>query len=183
MSRMNIPASIEAAPEASQPLLAGVRQQLGSVPNAFRLIGNSPAALEGFLGLFGGLEKGKLAPETRKRIAIAIAEFNGCEYCLSSHAYTGRHTVKLDVTEICANRSGASNDPFADAAVRFAVQVARTKGRVTAEELAAVREAGYDDTQVIEIVAHVALNILTNYTNEVAATEIDFPVIHRRKMA
>lgn len=176
MSRINIPASIDAAPEASQPLLQQVTKMLGSAPNLFRLAANSPAALEGYLGLFGALGKGALPAPTRERIALAIAQYNGCGYCLSAHTYLGEKLAKLSAEEIAYNRQGRSTDPKADAAVVFAVKVADNRGRVTDADLAEVRSAGYDDAQIIEIVQHVALNVWTNYLNEVAQTDIDFPV-------
>lgn len=183
MSRLPIPATLEAAPTASQPLLQAVKQLLGSVPNLFRLVATSPAALEGYLGMNGALAKGALPAATRERIALAVAEINGCNYCLSAHTYLGKNVAKLDDAEMTANRSGASNDPFADAAVRFAARVAEQRGQVGSEALAAVRAAGYSDAQVIEIVQHVALNTWTNYINEVAQTDIDFPVVGARKAA
>lgn len=183
MSRIPTPASIEAAPAASQLLLAAVKQQLGSVPNLFRLVANSPAALEGYLGMNGALGKGALPAATGERIALAVAEINGCDYCLSAHTYLGKNLAKLDDAEITANRNGASNDPKADAAVRFAAKVTRQRGRVSEDDVRAVKLAGYDDAQIIEIVQHVALNTWTNYINEVAKTEIDFPVVTHRAAA
>jgi AhpD family alkylhydroperoxidase len=112
-----------------------------------------------------------------------LAEVNGCSYCLSAHSYLGRNAAKLDDAEIAANRSGASNDPKADAAVRFAVKVANLRGHVTEDDVRAVKLAGYDDSQVIEIVMHVALNTWTNYVNEVAKTDIDFPLVQPRASA
>jgi uncharacterized peroxidase-related enzyme len=177
MSRLPTPASIETSPAASQPLLQAVKKQLGMVPNLFRLVGNSPAALEGYLGLNGALAKGALEAPTRERIALAIAEINGCSYCLSAHSYLGKNLAKLSDTEIAANRDGHSADPKADAAVAFAVAVIKARGHVADADIRNVRDAGYNDAQVIEIVLHVALNTLTNYVNEVAKTEIDFPVV------
>ena len=183
MSRINTPASIEAAPAAAKPLLEAVEKQLGSVPNLFRVVANSPAALEGYLGLNGALAKGSLDAKTRERIALAVAEINGCGYCLAAHTYLGKNIARLDDAEIIANRGGASNDPRADAAVRFAVKVVNARGHVSDVDVAAVRAAGLDDAQIVEIVLHVALNTLTNYVNEVAKTEIDFPVVKLRSAA
>ena len=183
MSRIPTPASIEAAPSASQPLLQAVKKQLGIVPNLFRLVANSPAALEGYLGLSGALGKGELPAATRERIAIAVAEINGCSYCLSAHTYLGKNVAKLDDAEIAANRQGGSNDRKADAAVRFAANVARERGHVSEEDVKTVKSAGYSDAQVIEIVQHVALNTWTNYINEVAKTDIDFPAVKVEKAA
>jgi uncharacterized peroxidase-related enzyme len=183
MSRFQIPASIDTAPAASQPLLQAVQKMLGSVPNLFRLVSNSPAALEGFLGMSGALAKGALPAPTRERIALAVAEINGCDYCLSAHTYLGTNLAKLDAEEIAANRDGRSNDAKADAAVRFAASVAHQRGKVSPAELQAVRDAGYSDAQIIEIVQHVALNVWTNYLNNVAETDVDFPVVMARKAA
>ena len=177
MSRIPTPATIDAAPAGSRPLLEAVKKQLGVVPNLFRLVANSPAALEGYLGMQGALGKGALPAPTRERIALAVAEINGCNYCLSAHTYLAKTLAKLDDAEIAANRAGGSRDAKADAAVRFAAAVARERGHVLPEDLAAVRIAGYDDAQIIEIVQHVALNTWTNYINEVARTEIDFPAV------
>ena len=177
MPRLLTPASIEASPTAAQPLLHAVEKQLGVVPNLFRVVGNSPAALEGYLGLNGALGKGELEAATRERIALAVAEVNACDYCLSAHTYLGKNLAKLSEAEIAANRDGMSSDSKADAAVRFAVKLVKARGHVSDADVQAVKKAGYDDAQVIEIVLHVALNTLTNYVNEVAKTEIDFPVV------
>jgi uncharacterized peroxidase-related enzyme len=183
MSRLTTFASIQVSPAAAQPLLEAAKKQLGSVPNLFRVIASSPAALEGYFGLNAALSKGSLDAKTRERIAVAVAELNGCGYCLSAHTYLGKNVAKLDDAEITANRSGASNDPKADAALKFATLVVRERGHVSDADVAAVKAAGYDDAQVIEIVLHVALNTLTNYVNEVAKTEIDFPVVTLRNAA
>lgn len=183
MSRIDIPKTIESAPSAAQPLLRAVNQQLGVVPNLFRLVAVSPAALEGYLGMSAALGKGGLPAATRERIALAVAEVNGCSYCLSAHTYLAKNLAKLDDAEITANRSGASNDPKADAAVRFAAQVARERGHVNEADVIAVKAAGYNDAQVIEIVQHVALNTWTNYINEVLKTDVDFPVVVPRAAA
>jgi uncharacterized peroxidase-related enzyme len=177
MSRLPIPSTIDAAPPAARPLLQAVERKLGVVPNLFRLVSNSPAALEGYLSLAEALGKGKLPAATHERIALAVAEANGCSYCLSAHTYLGKNVAKLDEAEIAANRAGASNEPKAAAAVRFAAKVVRERGHVGESDLRALKTAGYDDAEVVEIVFHVALNTWTNYINEVAKTDIDFPVV------
>ena len=131
----------------------------------------------------GALGKGALPAPTRERIALAVAQINGCAYCLSAHTYLGKNLAKLDDAEIAANRAGASNDAKADAAVRFAAKVTELRGKVSAEDVLAVRNAGYSDAQIVEIVQHVALNTWTNYINEVAKTEIDFPAVDARLAA
>jgi len=183
MSRINIPATVDAAPTAAQPLLDGVKAKLGSVPNLFRLLAVSPAALEGYLGLSGALSKGSLDALTRERIALAVAEFNGCGYCTSAHAFIGRNMAGLSDAEIAANRNGDSTDARAAAAVKFAVKVVEARGQVSDTDVASIRLAGYSDAEVVEIVLHVALNTLTNYVNEVAETTIDFPAVKARDAA
>jgi uncharacterized peroxidase-related enzyme len=175
MSRIPTPASVEASPASSQPLLEAVKKQLGSVPNLFRLTATSPATLEGYLSLNGALGKGALNAATRERIALAVSEVNGCGYCLAAHSYLGKNLAKLSDAEITANRKGHSSDAKAEAAVTFAVKVAKNRGAVSEKELAAVTSAGYSNAEALEIVAHVALNTLTNYINEVFKTDVDFP--------
>lgn len=110
-----------------------------------------------------------------------MAEINGCTYCLSAHTYLGKNLAKLDDAEIAANRNGSSNDPKAEAALRFAVAVARERGHVSEEAVRAVKAAGYDDGQIVEIIEHVALNVFTNYINEALKTEVDFAAVAVRK--
>jgi uncharacterized peroxidase-related enzyme len=183
MPRIAAAPTIEASPAASQPLLEGVKKQLGSVPNLFRTVANSPAVLQGYLGLNGALAKGKLSAATRERLALAVAEINGCGYCLSAHSYIAKNLAKLDEREIAANRDASSSHAKAEAALRFAAKVVEARGHVSDADVAEVKRAGYDDAEVLEIVAHVALNTLTNYVNEVAKTDIDFPVVAAKRDA
>nr|HEX4315790.1 carboxymuconolactone decarboxylase family protein [Kofleriaceae bacterium] len=173
--------SRQSAPAASQPLLDAVDKQLGTVPNLFRLVGASPAALQGFLGLNGALGKA-LDLKTRERIALAVAQINGCDYCLSAHSYLALDLAKLDAGEVARARAGGSADAKANAAVAFAATVTRDRGKVGDAELAAVRAAGYSDAQIVEIVAVVAENVFTNFLNIVADTDIDFPVVRAAEL-
>jgi uncharacterized peroxidase-related enzyme len=177
MSLINTP-SIETAPAASQPLLHAVKSQLGAVPNMFRLFANSPAVLEGLLSLHGALGKGKLSHKTRERLALAIAQLNGCDYCLSAHTYFSKSFAKLDDAEVARNRKGVSADEKADAALHFALDLARERGRVRESDVRKLLDAGYGADEVLEIIAHVAVNLFTNYVNIALDTEIDFPVVH-----
>ena len=181
MSRISIP-TLDDAPAASRPILEAVKGQLGLVPNLFRLVALSPVALAGMTDLSGALAKA-LDVKTRERLAIATAQVNGCDYCLSAHTYLGLNLARLSAEEIALNRNGASSDAKAAAAVRFGAKVAQTRGKITAADLDAVRQAGFTDAQVIEIVAVVAENFLTNLINNVADTDIDFPVSLTAKAA
>lgn len=174
MSRIAIP-SFEASHTAAKPLLEAVNKQLGVIPNLMKMTGNSPAALEAYLSLNGAIGKGVLDVQTRERIALATAEYNGCEYCLAAHSYLGKNLAKLDESEIALARDATSADSKAAAALAFAHRVAAARGHVSDSELAAVRAAGFNDRAIVEIVTNVALNVLTNYLNNVAQTDIDFP--------
>jgi uncharacterized peroxidase-related enzyme len=175
MSRLTIP-TLDDASDASKPLLAAVHKQLGVVPNLFRLISTSPAVLEGYLSNSGALAK-TLDLKTRERIALAIAQVNGCDYCLSAHTYLALNLAKISPQEIALNRGGRSGDVKADAAVRFAAGVVRERGHIAEADVTAVRAAGFSDAQIVEIVAVAAENVFTNFLNEVAKTDIDFPVV------
>ncbi|WP_319798992.1 peroxidase-related enzyme [Nitrobacter sp.] len=175
MSRIAIPA-LDDSPEGSKATLDAVNKQLGVVPNLFRLIGNSPTVLNGFTSFQSATSK-TLDVKTRERIALAVAQVNGCGYCLSAHTYLGANLAKISPEEIALNRKGKSGDAKANAAVAFAYKVAQERGHVSDSDISAVRAAGYTDAQLVEIVALVAENSFTNYLNEVAKTDIDFPVV------
>lgn len=158
----------------SKELLDAVKQKLGLIPNMAREMANSPAALDGYLGLSGALAKGVLPARVREQLALAVAEANGCDYCLAAHTAVGK-AVGLTADQIRDARRGGAVDGKTDALLRFARKVVDARGKVTDADLGAVRAAGWDDAAVAEVVAHVALNVLTNYFNTVAATDLDFP--------
>ncbi|GAB0114135.1 alkyl hydroperoxide reductase AhpD [Acidisoma sp. C75] len=146
------------------------------IPNSFRVLSLSPAVLQGLLGLNSALGKA-LDLKTRERIAIAIAQSNGCDYCLSAHSYIALNLAKIDAGEITLARKGASADPRAHAAVAFALKINQERGKVSDADMQAVKAAGFTHAQIVEIIAVVAENIFTNLLNIVADTEIDFPVV------
>jgi uncharacterized peroxidase-related enzyme len=163
-----------AATGKAQALLDGVRGKLGLVPNMMRTMASSPAVLEGYLGLSGALGAGRLPAELREQIALAVAQANGCSYCLAAHSLLAGK-AGLAAGDVVAARRGDASDPRARAAIRFALAVVASRGGVADVELERVRGAGFGDSEIAEIVAHVALNVLTNYLNRVADTEVDFP--------
>lgn len=164
------------APTASRPMLEGVQKTLGFVPNLMGTIANSPAALEGYLSLSGALGKGVLPAKLREQIALAIAEINGCGYCLSAHTLLGGK-AGLTADEILSARKSVSADTKSAAVLKLARAITLQRGLIADSEQQAARSAGLSDAEIIEVVAHVALNILTNYTNNLAQTTIDFPEV------
>ncbi len=163
----------QATAEAAQQLEA-VQKKFGRVPNILATMAHAPAALEGYLGFSKALTRGTLSGKRREQIALTVADVNGCAYCTAAHALAGKMNG-LNETELADARRGRSADPKTDAALRFAASVARDAGRVSDTLLQEVRDHGFSDGQITEIVAVVALNIFTNLFNHVAETEVDFP--------
>jgi AhpD family alkylhydroperoxidase len=147
------------------------------VPNMMRTMGNSPAVLEGYLNFSEALGKGSLGGKLGELIALAVAESNTCNYCLSAHSFIGEKLVGIDTDTLQLAREGKNKDSKIAAALFFAKTLVEKRGRVSTDDVAAVKAAGYTDGAVGEIVAHVALNVLTNYFNNTADTDIDFPVV------
>jgi uncharacterized peroxidase-related enzyme len=163
-------------------LFDGVKAKLGMVPNLMKVLGNSEAALQGYLGFSGALGAGLLDPKIREEIAIAMAQANGCDYCLSAHTLLGKG-AGLSEQQVIDARVGTGNTERATAALKFARQVLDQKGQVSDAQLQAVRDAGFSEGEVTEIIAHVALNVFTNYFNIAASTDIDFPLVSAKQVA
>jgi uncharacterized peroxidase-related enzyme len=160
----------------AKALLDAVQSGLGMVPNFIRVLANSPAALQGFLGLHGIAGAGALDSKTRERIALTVAEQNACQYCVSAHTAIGRK-AGLDGDEMLANRAGRSSDRKAEAALTFARALVEHTGAVTSAEVDAVRAAGHSDAEIVEIISHVAMNIFTNLLGKATQVDIDFPKV------
>lgn len=183
MTRIALPASIDAAPAGAHDALNAVKAKLGKAPNIYLLASNSPAALDGLLGLSGALSGGALDAATREALALTVANVNGCDYCNAAHSYIAKNVVKLSDDEIAKNRDGRATDAKIDAAVRLARKITLTRGEADAADINAARKAGLSDAELVEIVAHVALNTFTNYLNHVFKTPVDFPAIAARRAA
>ena len=157
-------------------LLAAVGKALGMVPNLFRVAAQSPAALDGLVGLNAALQRAALPGKTREAIALAVAQVNLCDYCLSAHSLLGKG-AGLSAEDIAAARDAQSGDERTAAALKLARAITATRGHIDDRDLAAARRT-LGDGEIVEVVALVALNVLTNYLNSVAGTDIDFPVVH-----
>lgn len=155
-------------------LFTQIEKSLGVVPNLMKTMAQSPATLSGYLALNADLSRGTLGARLREQIAIAVAEANACEYCLSAHAALGSK-AGLSSDDVHRAAHGTASDARSAAALTFALVVLETRGGVRDEDLARARAAGLTDAAIVEIIGHVALNVLTNYFNRAAATQIDFP--------
>lgn len=161
----------------SKELFNGIQSKLGMVPNMMKTMGNSPAALEGYLGLSGALSKGSLGAKMGELLALTVSQENGCDYCLSAHTYIGKNLVKIDSDTLQSARKGQNADAKIQAGLTFAKKLVNTQGRVSDSDVEAAKNAGYSQGEISEIVAHVALNVFTNYFNNTANTVIDFPAL------
>ena len=164
----------DAADEGVRKKFDAIQKQLGLVPNMMRTMAQSPSVLEGYLALDSALRHGLLSARVQAQLALVIAEANECDYSLSAHTAWGRG-VGLSSDEVVASREGRASDRRVEAALQFARALVERRGGVTDQELARVREAGFTDGKIAEIIAHVALNVFTNYFNRAAQTDIDFP--------
>ncbi|MBH1988127.1 MAG: peroxidase-related enzyme [Burkholderiales bacterium] len=174
MSRVNL--QPQQAPAASQPLLAQINQAFGATPNMFKAVANSPAALQSMWAAFGALGTGTLGAKLGEQIAVAIANRNRCEYCLAAHTVLGQN-AGASATEMAAAQVGQSDDPRTAAALRFALKVVTDRAQLADGDVAELHEVGFKDEQVVEILAHVALNLYTNYINVALNVPVDFPKV------
>jgi uncharacterized peroxidase-related enzyme len=165
-----------------QALLAQVHGAFGATPNMFRAVANSPAALQSMWGAFGALGAGVIPAKLGEQIAVAVADRNACEYCLAAHTALGRK-AGASAEEMSAAQGGDAADPKTAAALRFALQLVEARGQVGDADVQAVRAAGYSDQEIVEILAHVALNLYTNYVNVAFAVPVDFPAVKLRRAA
>ena len=172
MSRVSI--QPQAVPAASQPLLDQIQQAFGATPNMFKAVSNSPAALQSMWGFFGALGKGTLGARLGEQLAVAIANANRCEYCLAAHTVLGQNAGATGA-DMAAAQVGRSDDPRTAAALAFALKVVGQRAQVYDADFTNLRTAGFDDGQIVEIMAHVALNLFTNYINVALDVPVDFP--------
>jgi uncharacterized peroxidase-related enzyme len=175
MSRISV-VNNETASTEQRNLLDAIHSQLGMVPNFLRVFAQSPDALKAYLGLHHIANHGTLDAATRERIALALAQQNQCEYCLSAHTAIGRK-AGLNGAEIEANRAGSSQDAKAAVAVKFARALSEHRGEITTAELQTMRDAGFSEAEIVEVITHVGMNLMTNILGKASRVDIDFPKV------
>ena len=177
MSKVRIePLEKENAQGQALELLTAVENKLGFIPNLMKTFANSPVTFQSYLTLSDATKNGELSKKLTEQIALTVAQSNECNYCLSAHTAIGK-SFGLTSDEILENRQGAATDAKVQAALTFAQKVTENKGVVSDGDLRTVQEAGYSKGEVLEIVLNVVANILTNYVNHIAGTEVDFPSV------
>lgn len=174
MSRVNI--NTANVPVASQELLGQIHKAFGATPNMFKAVSNSPAALKSMWGSFGALGGGTLGAKLGEQIAVAIANRNRCEYCLAAHTVLGKGAGATS-EEMAAAQMGRSADVKTAVALVFVLKVVSDRAQINAADIAALREVGFTDEQVVEMIAHIALNLFTNYINVALDVPVDFPKV------
>ncbi|MCA3652436.1 MAG: peroxidase-related enzyme [Methylobacterium sp.] len=181
MTRINLvdPAS---ASQTVKPTLDQIKGAFGVVPNMFKAVANSPAALASMWGSFGALGSGTIGAKLGEQIAVAIADRNACNYCLAAHTALGQK-AGASAAEMSAAQIGQSDDPKTAAALLFALKVVETRAQITAADVEALRSVGFEDSAIMEILAHVALNLFTNYVNVAFDVPVDFPSVKLRRAA
>ena len=171
-----------AATGTVRAVLDQVHGAFGATPNMFRAVANSPAALQSMWGAFGALGAlggGVIGAALGEQIAVAVANRNACDYCLAAHTALGRK-AGVSGEALAAAQAGESADPRTAAVLRFVLQLVNDRGQVDAADVQALRDQGVNDEQIVEIVAHVALNLFTNYVNVALAVPVDFPAVKLR---
>lgn len=163
-------------------LLDQIHGAFGTTPNMFRAVANSPAALQSMWAAFGALGSGTLSAKLGEQIAVAMANRNACEYCLAAHTALGRK-AGATADEMAAAQVGSASDAATQAALNFALKVVEQRAQITADDVQALRTAGFSDEAVMEILAHVALNLFTNYVNVAFDVPLDFPAVKLRPAA
>ena len=161
----------------AQPILDGVKKEIGMVPNLLATMANSPAALNAYLGFSGALSEGMLSPALREQLALAVAGTNECDYCASAHTLIAKG-AGVSAEEAALNLSGKSTDPRVNSILNFARRIVETRGHPDDAALQELRDADISDGEIVEIIAHVGVNIFTNYFNHIAGTDIDFPHVN-----
>ncbi len=143
--------------------------------NIYKGLANSPAALQAYMGMAKALGTAKLGKKEQEVIQLAIAEAQGCHYCVAAHTDVGRRCKLSDEQMLGARRGRIDDDPKLNAVVRFALSMHEKRGFVSDAEIAELRKHGYADAEIAEMVASYALMIYTSTFNHVNDTVVDFP--------
>ena len=163
--------SLEQTTDTTRAQLEGVQKKIGFLPNVFKTLAHAPAVLSAYLQHSVALGKTSLSATEKEAIFLATSQVNGCDYCLAAHTlFAGK--AGLTAQDIVSARQGQLN-----AFATLARQITESRGHLSSEQIEAARAAGIDDARIIEVIAHVASQTLTNYLNNLALTEIDFPAI------
>ena len=170
------PVNRKKAPAATQELLARVEDQLGMVPNLIATMAQSTSVARAYLGMAETLADGVLPKSLREQIALAVSQANDCDYCVAGHSAVGS-SIGLTDDEVRDARIAISPDRKTEVVLQFAHRIVDTRGSLSDADVAEIRSAGLSDAEILEVIAHVAMNTFTNYVNLIVKTDIDFPPV------
>lgn len=173
MARVN-PIDVNKADPKAKEVLDGVQKKLGKIPNIFGTLAHSPAVIQAYAGFSGAMATSSLPGKLREQLALAVGQANSCDYCLAAHTAIGG-SLGMSQEETIAARQGKADDAKAQAAIRFSQNVVEKRGNVGDADVKSLRDAGFNDQQIVEIVGVIALNMFTNYFNHIIGTDVDFP--------
>ena len=157
-------------------LLAATEKQLGRVPNLYRSMAQAPAALDGYLAFRAALVRGVLSTRLKEQVALLVAALNNCDYCVAAHTFRGGK-IGMAPHDLALTQLARAFNPADQAALEFVRALVERQGRISDADFAAVKDAGWDDAAIGEMVGHVALNVFSNYFNHVAEPALDFPAV------
>lgn len=173
MARLTVN-TVETAPEKAKERIAAVEKANGFIPNLIGVLSNSPQALEMYQEVGKMNSRNSLTPQEIEVIQITAAAHNGCDFCVAGHTKVG---TKLKIPENVLNalrdRTKVDDNTKYQALAQFVMQLIDKRGQVSDNELKDIKDAGYNDTNILDIVMGVALATLCNYANNVAKNDIN----------
>ena len=165
--------TIDTAPESAKPLLEAAKGAYGFIPNLLGTMAEAPAILEGYMTLAGIFDKTSLSETERQIILMTNNRLNGCAYCMTAHTSISQAKgVPADVIEALRNDTPI-DDSKLEALRTFAVVINESRGWPREEDVQTLLDAGYTRQSVLEVIVGTALKVMSNYTNHIAATDID----------
>lgn len=173
MENIEYPTNLD---DRASETLAKLEQKLGRTINIFKMMAHSPNVLDGYVSFSGALSHGELSAKDREQIALILAGFNKCRYCAAAHSLAASK-AGIPQEEITEYLKGKAHDLRSGALLKFVNSVLNAKGPLAKDDLTAIKNAGFSDQEIVEIIGTIALNIFTNYFNNTMNLEVDFPKV------
>lgn len=165
----------EQASVESRQIFEGIEKSIGMLPNIYAVIGNSANALSAFLAFSDAQKKTTFNTREREAIALAVSEVNGCNYCRSAHTHIAKMNGFSD-EETLQLRAGTIYNPKLNAVIKLAKSIVENRGKVEEDLIRKFFVAGYNEKDLVDLVAIVIEKSFTNYIGRLAMPAIDFPV-------
>lgn len=168
------PLTIESAPEGSQETLRAIQKGFGFIPNLMATFANSPAVLNGYMGLDAAWSKSSLTPKEQQLVLLTTSVENNCRYCTAAHSTILKGMMKVDGELVQAVRSkSALQDNKLNALVQFTREVVAERGYASENTKANLLKAGYSEVVMMEVLVGIALKTISNYLDHLNPTPIE----------